>query len=122
MPGPAGAMRRVRELQRFDAPEPLRRQIGPTPVKPAPFAPTDDLLQNANVATLRRRRALFAAAMLAAVALVILLAWLDLRREQARALADFSAEQATLARAAAAILAVRFAAAPGLTVDDVAAS
>src|SRR3954468_17450851 len=46
-------------------------------------------------------------AMVAAVAAVFALAYLDLRREQARALEDFTSEQATLARALAATVASR---------------
>ena len=57
---------------------------------------------------LRRARTL-KAAMLAAVVVVFTLAYLDLRREQARALDDFTAEQTTLATGFAAALEARIA-------------
>jgi len=67
------------------------------------------LLQNARVMDVPRARTL-RAAMIAAVVIVSTLAYVDLRREQARALDDFTAEQATLATALGAALEARLAA------------
>jgi signal transduction histidine kinase len=70
------------------------------------LAPEPAMLQNARVRIAPRPLAL-RAAMVFAVALVFTLAWLDLRREQARALDDFGAEQAALARVFAESVAAR---------------
>src|SRR5579883_1386468 len=83
---------------------------GPLSAMRKSLASGPEVLQNAAVVSdLRSTSIWFRPAMALAVAAVFLLAYLDLRREQARALDDFSSEQATLARASAAAVEARIA-------------
>ncbi|HVV52279.1 MAG TPA: hypothetical protein VHO06_21600, partial [Polyangia bacterium] len=67
-----------------------------------------------------RRRSLVAAMAFAVAAVALLASW-DADREAARALADFAADQATLARALAAVAEVSARTDPGRVAADVAA-
>jgi signal transduction histidine kinase len=75
-----------------------------------------EVLQNARVTPARRALVVWAA-MVAAVGGVFLLAYLDLRREQAHALDDFTIEQITAARALSATVSARFDAAHAIDIN-----
>jgi signal transduction histidine kinase len=75
------------------------------------LADGQSVLQNANPVELRNPR-LLQAGMVGAVCLVFGLAYLDLSREQRRALEDFTADQSALSRALAANLEARLGGAP----------